>query len=432
MASMSDKLREARAEAVAAAEELLAADPTAEVLDAVEARNAEIEDLDKKIEAAHALEERSRAVAESRAEAGVKVFETASVRVGAEPTTYRSGGEHSYFKDLVRGQLFGDPESLERLRRNDQEVRALSTTDTAGGDFVPPLHLVSEYVPFARAQRVFASEIVNAPLPSGTDTIVLPRMTGGTAVAAQSENNAFQDTDAVTDTVTATVETRGGKQVLSLQLIEQSPVNVDQIIMADLAGALASSVDAFAISNNATGKYGALNVSSINSVTYTSTSPTASGLYAKIADGIQQIHSGRFAAPTKIFMHPRRWAFFLAALDSQNRPLVVPSAGMNPMGSQDAVASAGAVGTLQGLPVFLDANIPTNLGSGTNEDRIIIVKHDDLYLWESTPRAEVFRETLAGQGSVLVRLYEYVAVQNGRYPESIAVVAGTGLSTPSF
>lgn len=434
MSDMLNKLREARAEAVAAAEELLAAEPTPEVLDAAEARTAEIKDLDSKIEAVEELAQRTAAVAESRAASGVEVF-TPRVTVGAEPATYRSGGDHSYFRDLFRAQTYGDRESMERLQRNNAEVRALNTTDTSGGDFVPPVYLIDQYAAFARAQRVVASEVNNLPLPPGTDSISLPRVTGGTAVAeVTSQNTTIQNTDAVTDTVTAAVTTLAGGQTLSVMLIEQSPVNVDQIIMADLMSALAQKVDQFVISNNASGKYGITAVSNINAVTYTTTSPTASGLYAKVADGIQQIHSGRFAAPTKIFMHPRRWAFFLAAADSSNRPLIVPNAGgpMNVMGNQDGVVSSGAAGSLQGLPVFLDANIPTNLGAGTNQDQIIIVKHDDCWLWESAPRAEVFRETLADQGSVYVRLYSYLAFQGGRYPEAIATIGGTGLATPSF
>lgn len=438
MGSMLDKLREARAEAVSSAEALLAGEPTPEVLDQVEARNAEITDLDAKIEAAQSLEERTAAVAESRADSGVVVFSEQRVHVGAEPATYRAGGDHSYFKDLFRGSVMGDRDALERLQRNSAEVRTsngLNTTDTTGGDFVPPLYLTDQWAAFARAQRVVASEVNTMALPSGTDSISLPRVTGGTAVAEVStQNSALQETDATTDTVTAAVTTIAGIQRLSVQLIEQSPVNVDQVIMQDLMAALASKIDTFVISNNATGKYGIQSVSGVNAVTYTSTSPTAAGLYSKVADAIQQIHSGRFAPATKIFMHPRRWAFLLAASDSNGRPLVVPNAGgpFNVMGNQDGVVSAGAAGTMQGLPVYLDANITTTAGSGTNEDKVLVVKHDDLWLWESAPKAEVFRETYADQGSVIVRLYEYLAFQGGRYPKAISVISGTGLAAPSF
>jgi hypothetical protein len=42
----------------------------------------------------------------------------------------------------------------------------------------------------------------------------------------------------------------------------------------------------------------------------------------------------------------------------------------------------GFVGYLQGLPVFTDANIRTNVGGGSNEDRILIFASQVVQLWE--------------------------------------------------
>jgi HK97 family phage major capsid protein len=377
---------------------------------------------------------------EHEAREAVKAFRatlnTAEVTVGKEPETYRKGGSQSYFRDLAGASIRQDRDAMDRLVRNDREVRAINTTDGGIGEFVPPLWMVSDYIALARAQRVIASEIVNAPLPGGTDTISLPKVNGGTSTAEQSsQNSTLSATDATSTSVSAGVATIGGIQIMSLQLLEQSPINMDDVILADLASDLATRIDSFVISNNATNKVGLLSaVASATSVTYTSGSPTAALLYSKIADGVQKIHTNRYAPATKIFMHPRRWAYFLAAVDSQSRPLVVPNSSgpWNVYGVQEGMVSAGYAGTLMGLPVYLDANIPTNLGAGTNEDRVIIVKHDDIRLYESAPKAEVFRETKADQGSVLVRLYEYTALHASRYRESIAVVAGTGLVAPTF
>jgi len=76
--------------------------------------------------------------------------------------------------------------------------------------------------------------------------------------------------------------------------------------------------------------------------------------------------------------------------------------------------------------------LPTNLGSGTNEDRIIVARAEDVILYESVPRAEAFREPLADKLGILVRVYNYVATQGGRTPKSIAVISGTGLVAPAF
>lgn len=145
--------------------------------------------------AADALDERiTELEAIAAAESRSVVKTTASVQVTSEPSTYRKNGEHSYFRDLASAQMRGDREALDRLTRNDREVRAINTTDTSGGEFVPPLWLVDEYVRLARASRVAADLVRNLPLPAGTDSINLPRITTGAAVATQSsQNTGFQE-----------------------------------------------------------------------------------------------------------------------------------------------------------------------------------------------------------------------------------------------
>lgn len=83
---------------------------------------------------------------------------------------------------------------------------------------------------------------------------------------------------------------------------------------------------------------------------------------------------------------------------------------------------------MAGVDIYLDANIPTNLGAGTDQDRVIVLKADDLRLWESHIRAEAFQQTFAQNLSVFVRLYNYIAFQAARYPQSISVINGTGLN----
>lgn len=372
--------------------------------------------------------------AESRS---VAAAPTASVQVTSEPSTYRANGEHSYFRDLAAMQLRGDRDAMDRLVRNDREVRAINTTDNSGGEFVPPLWLVNEYVRLARASRVAADLLPNMPMPAGTDSISLPKITTGTAVAAQSsQNSGFQNTDIVTSSVTSAVHTLGGIQVLSVQLLEQSPIagGMDQVIVADLAADYARALESFVLTSNASGKRGLFYVPSKIDVTYTDASPTVAELYPKLADAIQQIHTTRFAPASAIVMHPRRWAWILTALDDQKRPLVVPAANgrMNGAGTQDGVAAQGAVGSIQGVDVYTSSLVPTNLGSGTDQDPILVFRPEDSILFEGTPRAEVFRETYANQGSVLVRMYNYVALATERYPASVAVVNGTGCVAPTF
>ncbi|WP_406000693.1 phage major capsid protein [Streptomyces sp. NBC_00829] len=409
--------------------------------DAVKAKDAEIEELSAKIKDLEEDEAREQRAAEVLAEHRQAGERRERVTVTSEPETYRKGGQTSYFRDLFRAQQRGDTDAMDRLRRNDREVgdelqkRALTTTDGSAGEFVPPLWMINDYVALARAGRVVADQVAPQPLPAGTDTISLPKVATGTATAEQtSQNTAVQNTDATSTSVSAAVATIAGQQVIPQQLLEQSPINMDGILLADLAADYAVKLDTFVINNNAASKRGLLNVTGLNAITYTDASPTVGEAYSKVGDGIQQIHTGRLLPPDKIFMHPRRWAWYTVSLDTAGRPLVVPSANLpqNVLAAMSDVVSEGFVGTLQGLPVYVDPNIPTNLGAGTNEDRIIVARSSDVILFEGTPRSETFRETKADQLSVLLRFYNYAALHSERYPKSISVIAGTGMIAPVF
>lgn len=394
----------------------------------------EVLDLEAEVAREEEIDALQRTTARSSAPGTPQSRQTGGATITREPTTYERGGDQSYFRDLTVLNLnrAGRRQAEERLERSAQEARALTTVDGAGGDFVPPVWLVDQFVELARAGRVVADQLRSLPLPTGTDTIALPRLATGTATAEQTtQNTAVQNTDATTGNVQAAVATIAGQQVVSVQLIEQSPVNMDELLLADLAADYAIKLDTFVISNNVANKIGLLSVSGLNSVSITAT--TATGLYAALANAIQLINTNRFMPADKIFMHPRRWAFLLAAVDTAGRPLVIPHDGaFNGMGTQGVNVAQGYVGTLQGLPVFVDPNIPTNLGASTNEDRVIVVRSTDSILYEGILRSEAFRETKADQLSVLLRVYNYAALHASRLPKSISVLSGVGLVPPTF
>ena len=179
---------------------------------------------------------------------------------------------------------------------------------------------------------------------------------------------------------------------------------------------------------------GIKSVSGINTTTYTDASPTVAEFYPKLADAIQKVNANRFAPATAIIMHPRRWGFITAGLDSSNRPLVVPAGNNpdNPIGVGEAVKYGNVVGNLLGLPVITDANIQTDAGSGNDEDIILIVKAEDHILFEDGLFQLKFEETNAGSLTTKMVVYGYNAFASGRYPAGTTMINGTGLVTPSF
>jgi HK97 family phage major capsid protein len=390
--------------------------------------DARIEELDAQIRA----DEKAADVAKRYA---------GSVKVTSEPEIYRNDvGGRSYFRDLHLARNKGERDAVERLTRNDRmradaEKRAISTVNGAGGEWVPPLWLEQEFVKLARPARITANLAPTFALPAGTDAINIPKVATGTAVAQQaSQNTAVQNTDLTTTSISSPVVTVAGGQTISLQLLEQSPLNIDQVVLADLAGDYAQKLNAqvLAAAGGAGNLTGITKLAGINSVTY-STAPSLATLYTKVAGAIQAVHSARFLPPDTIVMHPRRWAYLLAATDSSQRPIVTPKAGMplNNFAAPGEVAAQGYVGELQGLPVYVDAGITTTNGAGT-EDVIIVARMADLMLWEGNVRAEAFQQTFAQNLSVFVRLYNYASFQAGRYPQSISLISGSGLIAPTF
>ena len=389
-------------------------------------------------------EQREAAAARARVETGHTGLQRAYVNDAA---VYHPGpGSPSFFRDLHAAQR-GDWQAAERLARNNQavgmrELRAGSTSAGAGGEFAPPDWLVDEFVALARPGRVTADRCHKDNLPSGVSSINLPRVATGTTTAVQaSENTSVSDTDVTTDSVSSGITTIAGKQVISQQLIDQSGIPYDRVILEDLARDYAEQLDKQVLSGTgASGQLeGLLTLAGTNGVTYTSSSPAvttttaADSFLAQILGAVNDVYVGIFRAPDAIVMHPRRWSWVLNALDTTNRPLVTPD---GPAFNQPAVSTAptaqGAAGTLAGIPVYVDPNLPTNLGAGTNQDPVIVAKFDECFLWESELRAETFTAPYADSMGVLFRVYAYSAFIPGRRPKAISIINGTGLITPTL
>ena len=424
-----------------AVEEMHAAAAAIETADESADLDALQGEFDGKLEAAEraaGVVEQREALIEARESMIVKPIADVKVEVISNEQVYRPDRpERSYFRDLYLSKTKGDREATDRLSGHALATRDINTTDTSGGDFVPPAYLVNEYIAKARAGRITADLCSKFALPGGTDSINFPAITTGTANAAQaSQNSALQETNLITATVTAPVTTIGGIQDVSVQLVEQSPIAFDQVIFADLAASHAQAVGNAVI--NGTGSSGTLegfvNADTVNTITYTDASPTAAETVAKIADGIQQVATSRFLPADAIVMHPRRWYALASGGDGSQRPLVVPTAqAQNTFGTSGDVVAEGPAGNILGLPVYLDPNIATNTGAGTNQDIIIISRFADAYLFEGTPKAEVFRETLSAEATVRFRLYNFVAFTAERYVGvNTSIVSGTGLVSPSF
>jgi HK97 family phage major capsid protein len=382
--------------------------------------------------------------------------------VVTDPPQYvRDGGTgHSYFRDLAKATTMGDRPSIDRLSRNDKalaETRALGNLNTAGGaggEFAPPEWLVSDFVALTSAGRVTSQLYSQHPVPAGVSSISIPKITTGTTANLQTtQNSALDSTDLATSSVTTGFSTVGGTQVVSQQLLDQSAINFDAVVNSDLARAYAYQIGNQAINGTGQGANANAIVNGLssallapagNSQAFTSATPLASEFFHAAAGLLASFTTERFQPPTAWIMHPRRYYWLLSRTDTQNRPLVVPSAvAVNTIATAGSdVATPGATGmTFLGLPVYIDpfittAGLTTAITGGT-QDQVYLIKGDDLWWFESPPQFETFRETNAASLGVLFRVYGYVgAIVNRLYRSgstgSIGLVYGTGLAAPVF
>ena len=440
-----------------------------------DATEKEIRELDERLAELDEQQKRDDQAADIATRYGV-----GRVEVVSEPKTYERDSGHSYFLDLARMQLNrgdgdgGVAEAIERLRRHgteietempkrerarrqaaerdrdaldrDLKVRGRGTafekrvnpnrTDGQGGYFVPPLWLVDEYIDLPRFGRTFANTVRNMTLPPGTDSVNVPKVATGTATGVQTADAAAVTSQDLTDTfVSAPVRTIAGQQDVAIQLLDQSPVGFDEIVFADLIADYNQKLDTQCWSGSGSSGQlkGVLNVSGINAVTYTSTTPTLPEMYTPFMQALSLSATKRKMMPSAVFLTPSRWFWMASQLDSQNRPFILPetNAPFNPLALQTGGDVEGPVGRVLNFPLLADGNIPANLGAGTNEDRVATLRTSDLYLWEGSMRTRTLQEVLSGTLQVRFQVYNYAAFMPDRRPETISVISGTGLVAPT-
>jgi HK97 family phage major capsid protein len=377
-------------------------------------------------------------------------------------TVYQRGNGFSYFRDLMATATPGSSEAFEaqqRLNLHAQcidraaadlpkefragpckraagaETRAVTRVDGAGGYFVAPLWILDEYAAMLRAGRATADRCNVLDLPPGTDSINLPKVNTGTTTAVQTADAAaVSETDLTDTSISGPVRTIAGQNDIALQLMEQSGIAFDEVIFQDLTADYNMQLDRQVLSGSgSSGQVKGIFNAGLTAVTYTDATPTVPELYTPLTQALSQIAKARFLPGDTIVMHPSRWYWITSALDTQNRPLVTPEGGggVNTIAVLDANAVEGVVGSIGGVPIVADANMTTGYGAGSNQDRILVGRLKDAFLFEGALRTRALVEVMSGTLLVRCQLYNYVALIADRYAVSYASIDGTGCITPS-
>lgn len=313
------------------------------------------------------------------------------------------------------------------------QERDLSLTAGTGGEWSPPIWLLDKFASIARTAAPLLKAIPSAPLPDAIQEVFLPRTTAANDPQAQSsENTNSPDFWNSTDEISCEIATISGILPISTQFWERAP-GIDAFLAKDFAEAYASSVEAQIVAGTGTDGQllGWLNVPTntvdgtpgANSVVYTSTTPTTAGVVSAIGQAAAAIGNTRLRPADCVVLTPERYSWLAAFPDGSG-----DVAAMRP-GTGRIGGDTRSWGPLAGLPAFQDAAIPQNLGSGGDQDAILVARAADSLFLASDPVFTVMVDTAGGpeQLTVLAQYHAYVAFFANRYPSAIATVTGTGL-----
>lgn len=369
--------------------------------------------------------------------------ETASVRVGAEERTYHQGNDprgEAFLRDVGKAFVQRDFAATDRLMQHLREERvergeylARATTTGSFDGLTVPQYLTDMFAKHAKAGRPFANAIRQHALPNEGMNVYIGRGTTGTDTGIQAlQGDAATEANYDDTLMTIPVQTNAGQQTMSRQAVERTSGALD-ITLEDLFRSYGTKLDNTLLNQATTG------LTNVATPVAFTTPVTVEGFWPKIQEALSGVETAMLdqaAADSYLaVMHPRRWRWVNQALTTKH-PLV----------SQPGIATeAGAVNYAEvygngfrGLlpdstPVIVDANIVTNLGTGTNEDEVYLVTRDECHLWED-PSAPVFiraEETKAANVQILYVVYGYFAYTHTRYAQA-RKVAGAGLITPAF
>ncbi len=336
-----------------------------------------------------------------------------------------AAGNLSVFQD-IRLANKGDAAARERLTKGyenlNSEGKAMTEGTAAQGGYLVR--------PQVERQLVLARESDNvlrglcSKLNVTTNSIQLDQL-GLTTLAGWVAELATkpESTGMTLATVTASVFTAAGLVTVSNQLLADSNPAIDGLVTADLAKRLVALEEAAFIAGTGTGQpLGILNTPGIGATALTATDVLS--LLDAILDSIAAVETNH-GAPSAILMHPRTWTRILKSRDAQGAYFIDPTGG-----PQDPrTGLRGPVKSLWGYPVITSNRIPTNLGGGTNESRVIVGDFKEcLILDRQGITVDESKHVYFTTNQTVFRAEQRVGFTAARTPLAINVVGGAGLA----
>lgn len=302
----------------------------------------------------------------------------------------------------------GVEEARDRLQKLAHEQRDI--TSASGFGSAVPAYLGDLFAASARAAGVLPNVLPVEPLPEKGMTVKTARITTGATVATvATENTSVSETSIVEAAVEEAVATVAGQQDMSWALLERAEPGIDSVLSVELGRALGEARDRLLLAGTGTPPepHGLRAISGVQTVSYTSATPTAAGFVPKLAELAARVAAANGSPATHVLAHPRRLAWLASNLSS-TFPLQDVMLGLN-------VVPVTAIGT--------------TYGASTNADECYVIVRDELPILLGPVR---FRVNLdwSGSGTATARLtaWQYLSSLAARRPEAVGVLSGTGLA----
>ncbi len=264
--------------------------------------------------------------------------------ITAQPRDLKGLTAGGMLRHQLKAKLFDDHES-ETVVKAALETQ---TTTTDGG--VVPVPLLREIIALVDQQRPFINSIDRQPLPPSGMSFRIPKVTSEVSVDKQAaQGNELDSTEGDIDDITVNVETFGGANKVSRQLIERSDPSYFDELLRQLARRYAIETDAAAIVAMKAGDAG-------------SEGANADGVYGALIKGITDSYGVMRFTPDTLMVAPGgtgdvTWEKLLKAVDSEDRPLY---AAANPQNTPGLVNQGTTNGTVAGLRLVVNPNMATN------------------------------------------------------------------------
>jgi HK97 family phage prohead protease len=291
----------------------------------------------------------------------------------------------AFLENSVRAQ-FGD----ENARQYLAAASDTNTTDVAG--LVPTRQLTEIINGKTTATRAAIDALSSGTLPDAGMKFQIPRVKVAPTVDVEPEGAAFSDTQVEIEYLDVDVKKFAGMQLFNVEVLDRTSPAFFAELQTLMADAYAKATDEYVLQE--------LYANGTLDTTTTAIPLNGDTLSSFIARGAESIYTNTFKFATGVIVSPKQWANLISLNDTTKRPILTAASPMNAAG---AVGPASLRGSLLGLDLYVDYNIP---GDG---DFTMLVVNRDSYTWYESPRLQL-RVDKVGTGKVEVGYYGYGAV----------------------